>query len=490
MSSASGASAVQRLGGDEPVVEDDVGACASSSSARAVSRPGSPGPGADEDDAPPSRRRSAPRRRRPAAGRATARAERLGLVASQLVGHPRRAVGQPDAAARRRRAPSGRVPSAWAPTGVSAVGARAPRRRRARRAGAVAAGSPSERRASASPRGASTASAPWPGRGHEVAGPARRPRRARPRRSQPGGGEHQRVALARRRACAAACRRCRAARRPRGRRARRSSCARAAQRAGADARAGGQRVSARAAQRVARVLARRHRGERQAVGQRRRERPWPSARRGRSRRASSARSSSRDPLAPCRSAARPRSPLVVISTISAAAAARVGHGAAWASASALPRVPILTAPAPRAARGARRLGASPGGSGLGGALASPNSSRTSCTRPWPPSRLDGLQADRRLVEQALHDRAGHRVDAREVARRRALPAAGVLGQHLRRRSRRRARAARRSSAARRAGPSSGRSAGSPPRRSPRRCRARPRGPSRLRATTACRSSMS
>ena len=35
--------------------------------------------------------------------------------------------------------------------------------------------------------------------------------------------------------------------------------------------------------------------------------------------------------------------------------------------------------------------------------------------------LLGLQADRRLVQQPLHDRARHRLDAREVARRRASP---------------------------------------------------------------------
>ena len=110
--------------------------------------------------------------------------------------------------------------------------------------------------------------------------------------------------------------------------------------------------------------------------------------------------------------------------------------------------------------------------------------RGACPRPR-------AQPDRRLVQQPVHHRPRHRLDAREVARRRALPAPRVLGQHLLDDLRRRARAARRSSAARRAGPSHSREAldlllddllGA---RAPR-----PRGPTRCARTTACRSSMS
>ena len=44
---------------------------------------------------------------------------------------------------------------------------------------------------------------------------------------------------------------------------------------------------------------------------------------------------------------------------------------------------------------------------------------------------EAAQADRGLVQEAVGDRAGERLDAHEVARRGGLPAAVVLGQHLR-----------------------------------------------------------
>ena len=81
------------------------------------------------------------------------------------------------------------------------------------------------RRGSSSARPGARA-CPGPGAGTKARRRAARRLASTPEPLEPGGGEHERVDLARRRACAAACRRCRAARRPRGRAATASSCAR------------------------------------------------------------------------------------------------------------------------------------------------------------------------------------------------------------------------------------------------------------------------
>ena len=106
----------------------------------------------------------------------------------------------------------------------------------------------------------------------------------------------------------------------------------------------------------------------------------------------------------------------------------------------------------------------------------------------PALVAEAAQADRRLVQQPAHHRAGDRLHAREVARRGRLPAASFSASTCSTSASPCSRSAP-PSAARRAGRASARSGGSPPRRSPARRDLLARV-SRLRATTACRSSMS
>ena len=199
----------------------------------------------------------------------------------------------------------------------------------------------------ASPARASSGERALPGGGHELARARRRPRRAGP--GAPGPRPPARARRPRpRRACAAACRRCRAARRPRGPRARRAAARRGAGCWCPPGRPAASAASAAAPQiDVARIGAL---GDRHQLEPRRpapRARPWPSARRCRSRPSSSARSSSetqRD-LSP---SAAPRSPQVVIVTSSALVPSRSATQRACASASALPRVPMrISARRPR-----------------------------------------------------------------------------------------------------------------------------------------------
>ena len=370
---------------------------ASSSSARAVSRPGSPGPGADEVDACPARRSSSARTSSaPAARRRRAdlarRAPR-GRCPRTLVAHPRRAVG------RRRRTPAARAVAVAVDrvgadrrvaVGVAARGrarARRPARARPRSVTARRPRGPRRRRPAPAARArpgpaAGTRSVERAGRLGAAAEPL-----------QPGGGEHDRVEVAvgepaqprvdvaaqlddlevvaqrqqlRARGAASSCRRARRrpARRARG-----------------------------AAQRVARVGPRRRpRRCRCPSAQLRRGRPWPSARRGRLAARAAPRSISRTQrsLSP---RARSRSPDVVIVTISAPPQ-RVGDLAAPARARARCR-------ACRASRAAARSGRTSACArvGLGGrarrasALLEPEQlAQRAAGAPWPPLAVDALQA--------------------------------------------------------------------------------------------------
>ncbi len=252
-----------------------------------------------------------------------------------------------------------------------------------------------------------------------------RPRVARPSRSQPGERQHERVDLARRRACAAACRRCRAARRPRGRRAARAAGRRAGGCWSRPAPRGqlGQRRARRRSRRA--DLRAGDRDELEPVGQLGRDvlgrvhgdvdlaveqRPLELG----------------DP-ARLVAASPPRSPEVVIVTSSASPPSRSATHSACASASALPRVPIrITA---GGGRGARRTSARSLGR-LAGASRSPCSSSLEPEQVADQrhARVDAVVAQllhphRRVVQQAVDDRAGDRLDALEVARRGRLPLA-------------------------------------------------------------------
>ena len=127
--------------------------------------------------------------------------------------------------------------------------------------------------------------------------------------------------------------------------------------------------------------------------------------------------------------------------------ARLDTARAWASASALPRVPSLTTRSGGAARGPRARPRHVLRVGRAAAAASSAPRRARTARAAAPGArgaalLERLHADRRLVQQPLHrPRARSPRRARGRAARR-LPAAGVLGQHLLDDRRRRARAAR------------------------------------------------
>ena len=221
-SSASRAHAGQRLGRDEPVVQDHVGAGQQLERARRE-QPGVAGPGADEVGDARSRAHVARSRTSsaPAASRrcATSAPERLGVVAGQLVAQPGEPSARPTNARRRQRAAVGglgvradrRVAVGLQRPDERALGAqrraasaRRPSARAARRC--VVAGAGLERPASPWPA-AGTIACSVEHAGHAVvAAPGAAARRApgRSRRSRP------------RPAGAGACRRCRAARRPRG----------------------------------------------------------------------------------------------------------------------------------------------------------------------------------------------------------------------------------------------------------------------------------
>ena len=250
---------------------------------------------------------------------------------------------------------------------------------------------------------------------------------------------------------------------------------------------------ARAAQRVARVGARRRGDDRRARRRAAPGRPWPSARRGRPRRAAARRRARLTQRSLSRRRG-PRSPVVVIGTSSAPPSASA-TARAWASASALPRVPTLTTRR-RGAAGARRP-ARPVGSasarrrGLVGP-SRPNSSRSD----REPSVAAG--ASRALFRRIVGSCSRRCITARAIASTRArsrgdsaLPAAGVLGQDLLDDRLRRARAARRSSASTSSWPIQRGEALDlvlDDRLGARR--ARPRGPRGCARRRACRSSMS
>ena len=203
--------------------------------------------------------------------------------------------------------------------------------------------------------------------------------------------------------------------------------------------------------------------QRQSLGAGRRARPWPSARRGRSRPSSSACSSSstqRDLSAAPAPASPPvddRDDLHVAEHRRDQLRLRQRERAAAGSDPHQPATPGVARASTCAGRarsgGARGRGPRPARPPLArGALAlrsassrRPNSSRTSSRLRVAAGAaaivLEAAQADRRLVQQPRHHGAGDRLDAREVARRGALPAPGVLGQHLLDDRRCRARAA-------------------------------------------------
>ena len=265
--------AVERLGRDQAVVEDHVGR-GEQLGARTVSRPGSPGPGADEVDdrrviaahasacgAASSRAAGGQQSR---AGRQRPRG-RLGLAAVALASssrtHADPSAGPANAADRNASAVEPRVRA----DGRVATRAERPHDGALRRAGtprSAVMDMAAAARAPASPARASSAITPWPGGGHEHArGRARR--RASSRRP---------AARARRAASTIASNspsaslRSRVSTLPRSSTTSRSSrtarsCARPAQRAGPDARAlrAAPSSDARADERVARVGARRRR---------------------------------------------------------------------------------------------------------------------------------------------------------------------------------------------------------------------------------------
>ena len=395
----------------------------------------------------PRRGRAAPAGPPAPAAAAAARSPSASRVGRRptLVAQP----GQPSGSADERVQRGSPSCAAW-PDRRVAVGAAAPRRR-ARSAASAAAGGAVGAAATSGSRGPRRPACPGPGAGTKP--PGRAARRSRPR--GPAGAARRRRAPARRtrrrRACAAACRRCRAARRPRGRRARRAAarggaatrCRRARPRAGRPAQAAPHERVAR------RPRARSTRGERHAAAQRRAGTSLAEC----TARSISPRSSASSIVSIQRALSlrrAPRSPPVVISTISCAAAQRGGDRAAPAPAPARCRA-CRASPASR-----RRSGRT---SALGGLvrlarlgarrrrlLEAEQLAQRAAARPWPAAVLAArLQADRRLVQQPLHDRAGDRLDAGAVARARRSPSGRRSRPAPARRSRRRARAARRSS---------------------------------------------
>ena len=415
-------------------------AAAISSTARTVSRPGSPGPAPTRwtiraHRAPPStsasRSRSRGARGEHPRARAAAGRLRRRRRARRSSTHPRGAVR----AGRRSRAsaPTLRaVPDAHRACDNSrrASAHRGPFRRTGSATcghGAIASGA------------APAAALAGPGLdGDRRPGPApgRTPRRRacrRPRGGGRGGRARRRRARARRprrrRACAAGCRRCRAARRPRGRAARRAAAragaARWSRRARPRAR---RRASARRRARRAGRPARGAADDRRAARRARPARPWPSAPRGRCRpRAAPPRA--RRSSATCRRArGRRRRPSSIVHELGPAPQRgrdrpRLGERERAAAG----------ADAQRARRSRRRRARTSAGGGSAASpvgSSSPNSSRSSCSRAWRCSASSALDARGRLVQQALDDGAGERLDALAVAVGERLPAAGVLGQQL------------------------------------------------------------
>ena len=497
-SSRVGARVVERLGRDQPVVEDDVGAARCSSSARAVSRPGIARARRRRGTTVAGAQRPRLRAARAAAAAATRSAPRRaprGPCAVDARRAPTRAVGQ------RRRTRAAQRPRrracAWAPTGVSQS-----RRARATSArSAPARASPARRR---SPRRGPRAS-PVAGLERRRPGPAAGTSSVQQRAdlvvaargaSQPGGGEHDRVALAvgelaqprvdvaaqlddlevgAQRAAAArggAATPCR-----RGRPSASASSERAPHSASRASARGGTAASSRPS------------------GSCGRARPWPSARRGRSRRAAARARARATQRALSAAVAAPRSPR------------RHDRRRARASPPQQRRRPGAPAPAParcRACRSSRRSAleradvvgrrrsgaASSGGVGASARLVEPEqlAQRAACACAVPRSasfrRSVGSCSRRCMTARAIAStRARSRGDARLPAARRSRPAPG-----------------RRSpSPCSRSAAIVGSTSSWPSQRAKRwissstiaSARApRPRARSRLRATTACRSSMS
>ena len=255
-----------------------------------------------------------------------------------------------------------------------------------------------------SPARVSSASSPWPGAGTKRRGSSTRARLVvAPEPPQPGEREHDRVVVARRRACAGGCRRCRAASLDLEVGPHREQLRAPAQAGRADATRPRGSASSDAAptERVARVLGRRHGGDLEARRAARPARPWRCGPRGRRRRASSASSISltkRD-LSP--SAAAPRSPDVMIGTSSTPASRRrAARRPPRAPGPARARCPACRSAAARSASGSLsgpralpdrrdarvalgrprcRLAAAPRRTPTASSASSPNSSRSACT---------------------------------------------------------------------------------------------------------------
>ena len=332
---------------------------------------------------------------------------------------------------RRARPPAGRADSG--------------RRVRARRlAAAVVVGAGHERQRSLA------------GRGHERVGVedgARLP--LAPQAPQPGQRQHDRVVLARRPACAAACRRCPAAAAPQvgPDRQQLRAAPQAATCRPARPRAARRATRRRTARRADPRPAGRPRSRaRQAA---RRARPWRCGPPGRRRRAAARpRSPSRTATCRRRRSRSAASPLVVIGTSSASP--RAGRRSAsataraCASASALPRVPMRSGfSASRVPPRATRIGVT-----LGGAAPSPAAAaaaglvrglecrqRSRCrarTARAAPARRRRCRWSSPLAfsrsvgwcSSRLTIVAGHQLEPLAVGVAERLPAAAVLGQHL------------------------------------------------------------
>ena len=330
---------------------------------------------------PPPRERARRRRGPSAPGR------RRGLSSSSRIHCA--AVRQPDEGGQPR---GGRRPAlAWAPIGVWQVASRASTTARSavRHAERVAVGHRPQR---ARPRRASSAArlereAALAGRGHERVGSSGVPSPPRPSRSSPAAASTMASKSP------SASRRRRVSTLPRRSRTSRSGPQRpAAARGGAGSPCRPRRPRASsssdagAAERVARVGALGHADDRQAVGQLGRHvlgrvHGQVDSR----RRAAPPRSPSRSatcrgrPLESRRWGLTPESPEVVIGTISTSSGSRSATSRAWASASALPRVPSrITGAAPAAGVEPRDLGGLRPRAALS-AASSPNSSRSACT---------------------------------------------------------------------------------------------------------------
>ena len=398
---------------------------------------------------------------------ATSRPERLGVVARRRrVAHPRRAVGRPTKALERAARRRGGRPTGGVTVAPSARAKARSARRRAVRLGMVdrrAGGArrvPRRRRARLDRR-----ARPGPAAGTKSSQDSARRLAAAAQPLEARRREHDRVALALARACAAACRRCRAAPPPRGPRAR-----------DAAAPCGAATTCRRAPLARARPARRRRRARR--AGRRARGREAMTSPSASSPGTSLAECTARS-ISPCSSArsssatqrdlsppGAPRSPAVTISTSSPPPSASA-TSRACASASALPRVPMRSvtgagagaAPAPR--RTCRRPPARSAAAGSA-SPSSPNSSRASCRRAWVrpspvcfirsvgscSSRLMTARATASTRARSRVDSASHRPRSRPARARRCRPRAGAAPPPW---------------AAPRASPASRRSAGSPPR---------------------------